>query len=94
MLIVSGKLFIVSGQREAFLAASREAMAQARSAPGCRDFIVAADPIDEDRVNIYEEWESEAAVAAFRGEGPGEDLSAMIAGAEVTEHVIASSRPA
>jgi hypothetical protein len=33
---------------------------------------VAADPIEPDRVNIYEEWESEEALLTFRGAGPDE----------------------
>jgi len=40
-----------------FLASSKQAVALARSAPGCGDFVVAPDPIEPDRVNVYEEWE-------------------------------------
>jgi Antibiotic biosynthesis monooxygenase len=40
MVIVSGQILVSPGRRDAFLAASREAMAQARRAPGCRDFVV------------------------------------------------------
>jgi hypothetical protein len=42
----------------------------ARKAASCRDFIVAADPIEDDRVNVYEEWETVKAMLAFRGDGP------------------------
>lgn len=52
MIIVSGKLYIASGQREAFLKSSYKAMVQARLAPGSQDFVVAADPIEPDRVNV------------------------------------------
>lgn len=88
MLIVSGRLYIAAGRREEFLASSTEAMTQARRTTGCQDFIVAADPIDANRVNIYEEWESEEALSKFRGEGPGEDLSSMIVRAEISRHLI------
>ncbi len=94
MLIVSGRLYLQPGTRQDFLAASADAIAQARRAPGCHDFVVAADPLEPDRVNVYEEWESEVALLAFRGDGPGEDLSAAIVRAEVARHVIASSGPA
>src|SRR5207247_1713674 len=57
--------------REAFLASSRGAVIEARRAAGCRDFVVAADPIDPDRVNVYEEWDSDTQLEAFRGAGPG-----------------------
>ena len=68
MIIVSGRIKIKPGTRQGFLAASLDAIRAARKTAGCRDFIVAADPIEEDRVNIYEEWEWEHAMLAFRGE--------------------------
>jgi len=55
MLIVSGRIYVRPGARQAFLASSRAAVAQAWGARGCRDFVVAADPIEIDRVNVYEE---------------------------------------
>ena len=93
MIIVSGKIYVRPGAREQFLAASLEAVAQARRSRGCRDFVVAADPLEPDRVNVYEEWDSEEALLTFRGEGPGEDLTAVIVRADVARHEIASSGP-
>ena len=93
MIIVSGKIYVRSGAGYEFLAASLEAVVQARRSRGCRDFVVSADPIEPDRVNIYEEWESEEALLTFRGDGPGEDLSSSIVRADVARHVVASSGP-
>ena len=94
MIIVSGKLYLRPGTQQRFLESSAEAIKQARSTPGCRDFVVAADPIEPNRVNVYEEWDSVEALLAFRGSGPGEDLSAQIMRAEVFRHVVVSSGPA
>ena len=94
MLIVSGRIYVHPGAREKFLASSAEAVVQARAYPGCRDFVVAADPIEPDRVNVYEEWESEQALLAFRGAGPDSGLSSSIVRAEVARHVVSSSGPA
>jgi quinol monooxygenase YgiN len=94
MLIVSGRIYVRPGARQAFLASSLAAVAQARGARGCRDFVVAADPIEIDRVNVYEEWESEEALVSFRGAGPDQDLSSSIMRADVSRHVVASSGPA
>jgi quinol monooxygenase YgiN len=94
MVIVSGTIYVRPGRRQAFLAASMEAVAAARSSPGCLDFIVAADPIEPDRVNVYEQWESEAQLEAFRGDGPGGDLSSDIVNADVSRHQVSSSGPA
>jgi quinol monooxygenase YgiN len=94
MLIVSGRLYLKVGTINEFLASSNEEVALARSAPGCRDFVVAADPIEPDRVNVYEEWESEKALLDFRGSGPDSDIWSAIVRAEVFRHIISSSGPA
>jgi quinol monooxygenase YgiN len=94
MLIVSGRLYLKAGAREEFLASSKEAVLSARNAHGCRDFVVAPDPIELDRVNVYEEWESEKALLDFRGSGPDSDMWSAIVRAEVFRHVISSSGPA
>ena len=93
MIIVSGKIYVKAGRREAFLAASMEAVMQARRTAGCLDFVVAADPIEPDRVNVYESWQSEAALLVFRGAGPNADLRAEIVRAEVKRHDVSSSGP-
>lgn len=92
MIIVSGKIVVRPGSRSKFLTLSTEAMVQARRTPGCRDFVVAADPLDEHRVNIYEEWDTRTALDTFRGEGPGQDLSALIESAQVSEHTVSSGK--
>lgn len=86
MVIVSGRLYIQPGKRESFVTQSTEAMNQARQTEGCRDFVVAADPVEEDRVNVYEEWESVEALLAFRRGGPSDDLSSLITKAAVREY--------
>jgi quinol monooxygenase YgiN len=94
MIIVSGRIYVRPGARQGFLTSSAEAVAQARRAPGCRDFVVAADPLEPDRVNVYEEWESEEALLAFRGDGPDQDVGSSILRADVFRHVISSTGPA
>ena len=91
MIIVSGRIYVHPGARPGFLTSSAEAVAQARRAPGCRDFVVAADPIEPDQVNVYEEWESEEALLAFRGNGPSQDLSSIILRADVSRHIVSST---
>ncbi|HEY4396695.1 MAG TPA: antibiotic biosynthesis monooxygenase family protein [Acidimicrobiia bacterium] len=94
MVIVSGTISVRPGQREAFVSASLPAVAAARRAPGCLDFVVAADPIEPDRVNVYERWESEDQLEAFRGDGPGNELTSDIVKADVSRHHVSSSGPA
>jgi plasmid stabilization system protein ParE len=59
-----------------------------------RERFVYSDPVELDRVNVYEEWESEDTLLRFRGDGPGEDLSSNIVRAKVARHIVASSGPA
>ena len=94
MIIVSGRIYVTPGRRDAFVATSRDAVVEARRAPGCLDFVVAADPVEPDRVNVYEQWETEAELEAFRGEGPDSDLNSDIVSADVSRHQVSSSGPA
>jgi len=92
LIIVSGRIYVRSGARDKFLALSAETIVQARRTTGCYDFVVAADPLEPDRVNVYEEWESSDALSRFRGDGPGEDLSAYIVKAQVADHTVPSRK--
>lgn len=74
--------------RDLFLNRSFDAIKAARQQKGCRDFVVAADPIENNRVNIYEEWETEEELAEFRGSGPDSDISSLIVSAEVSKHIV------
>lgn len=94
MIIVSGRIHVSPGRRDAFLLAARDAVMRARRAAGCGDFVVAADPLEPDRVNVYEEWDSEAELEAFRGAGPEPELNAAIVHADVARHHVAASGPA
>jgi quinol monooxygenase YgiN len=91
VIIVSGHMRVAPGRRGALLAYSRDAMIKARVASGCRAFVVAADPIEPDRVNVYEEWDTESELAHFRGEGPTQEVAGDIVHAEVSRHQIVSS---
>ena len=93
MIIVAGRLYVRAERREAFLAASAVAVKAARRSAGCLDFVVAADPIEPDRVNIYERWDTEASLMAFRGEGPSSELTSEILRADVERHYVSSSGP-
>ncbi|MGH3381988.1 MAG: putative quinol monooxygenase [Actinoallomurus sp.] len=85
MIIVAGHLRVATADRDRFLARSREAMRLARTTPGCHDFVVAADPLDAERINIYERWTNRAVLHAFRGDGPNDELNTLIVSADVDE---------
>ncbi|MFC3965217.1 putative quinol monooxygenase [Nocardia jiangsuensis] len=92
MVIVAGHISVDPADRESYLAGCVTVVEQARRAPGCLDFSISADPVDPGRIVVFEHWESQAAVEAFRGSGPGEDQSAQVLSASVAEYDIAAVR--
>ncbi len=88
MIIVCGHLRAVPGRRERLLELSAPAVAAARQTEGCRDYAVSPDLLDPDRVNIFELWDNPAALAAFRNQGPDDDLGSLIAAYDVREFTV------
>ncbi|MGL5818723.1 MAG: putative quinol monooxygenase [Phycicoccus sp.] len=72
MIIVAGSLHVDPAERERYLGLVATVTPRAREAPGCLDFVQAPDPVDPARINVYERWESDDALLAFRGSG-GDD---------------------
>ena len=91
MIIVSGSLRVDATERDAYLAGCRSVIEEARGAPGCLDFHLSADPLEPDRINVYEQWDSVEAVEAFRGAGPPDEQQNMIRSGSVHQHEIVSS---
>nr|WP_203596515.1 antibiotic biosynthesis monooxygenase family protein [Actinomadura bangladeshensis] len=88
VIIISGVLRVDAGGRDAYVEGCREVVEMARAAPGCLDFAVSADPVEPDRVNVYERWESGEDVERFRGAGPEPEQAAQIRHAEVMRYLI------
>jgi hypothetical protein len=62
----------------------------ARGAPGCLDFSITADSSDAARVRVYESWEEEAQLLAFRSSGPSESQQTAIVEADVKRYLVTS----
>jgi quinol monooxygenase YgiN len=91
MIIVSGHLIVDAAERARYLAGCDDVIRQARQAEGCIAFYLSADPLETNRINVFEQWESREAVAAFRGAGPSDEQQAAIRDSEVFQHDVASS---
>jgi len=87
-IIVAGKLIIKSGWRNEFIEKSREAILQARNNEACVDFSVSPDPIDMNRVNIFEKWKSRSELNVFRESGPENDMFSLVKSFDVNEYEI------
>jgi quinol monooxygenase YgiN len=94
MIIVSGWIHVDPGVREGYLVGCRRIVEQARTAPGCLDFALSADLVEPGRINVYERWESDAALEDFRGAEPEFDQADAIRNAHVRKHRVSAVEPA
>lgn len=92
MVIVAGHITVKPQEREEYLAGCVPVIEAARAASGCLDFAISADLVDSGRINIFERWESQAAVETFRGNGPSDEQGAMMLSASVAEYDVAGVR--
>ena len=86
MVIVAGHVIVGREDRDGYLAGCAQVVKQARNAPGCLDFTISADLLDPTRINVFERWESQSAVEAFRGSGPSDEQAGVIVSASVAEY--------
>jgi quinol monooxygenase YgiN len=93
MVIVAGRITVDPEQRESYLAGCMSVVEKARRADGCLDFAITADLIDPGRVNLFERWESQAAVETFRRRGPRKKQGAATLSVSVAKYDIADVRP-
>ena len=92
MVIVAGHLIVEPAQRQDYLLGCVDVVREARDADGCLDFALSADLIEAGRINIFERWESAAAVEAFRGSGVEGEQGAAILSAAVAEYDVGATR--
>jgi len=91
MIIVSGWLRVDAAQRDVYLASCLPVIETARRTEGCRDFHLAADPLEPERINVFERWDTAEAVESFRGSGPEAGQQEMVIDSHVEQHEIAST---
>lgn len=89
MIIVRGYLIVDADQRTEYLHGCTAVVEQAREVPGCIDFALSADLVDAERVNVFECWETRAALEAFRGDGPDQAQQDLIRFVDIHEHEVA-----
>ena len=92
MIIIAGTLTLAAADRERYLAAVGGVAPAARRAPGCLDFVQTADPVDPERIVIFERWESDEDLERFRSSGAPEEQSEVppLQDADVRKYRIAS----
>jgi quinol monooxygenase YgiN len=93
IVIVAGHITVDPEQRESYLAGCMSVVERARRADGCLDFAITADSVDPGRVNLFERWESQAAVETLRRSAPRNKQGAATLSVSVAEYDIADVRP-
>jgi quinol monooxygenase YgiN len=92
VVIVAGHITVEpQQQRESYLARCVRIVEQARRAVGCLDVAICADLVDPGRVNIFERWESQAALETSRSSGPDTEQRLAMLTVPVHEYDIADA---
>jgi quinol monooxygenase YgiN len=89
-IIVAGSLKLKPGTRDEFIEKSLDAISQARELDACEDFSVSPDPLDDNRVNVFEKWTSRTSLAEFRNSGPDNDSFSLVESFNVNEYEISA----
>jgi len=92
MLIIAGKLYMAPEDCDKWVASHYDVIQRARAAPGCVDLYLGADPVEAGRVNLFEQWESEEHLEAWRATA-NPPPKPEIVGGDVQKYQISSSSP-
>ena len=66
MIIIAGHTLTESGRRDAAVRAFSEMLERARQYDGCLDLSISADPLDAERINVFELWRDQKSLDAWR----------------------------
>lgn len=66
MIIIAGYSRAEAGERDATVQALVDMIGRARVYEGCVDFSMSADPVDPERINLFECWRDEPSWKAWR----------------------------
>jgi quinol monooxygenase YgiN len=96
MVIVAGHFDVDPARRDEFIAGRVEAMSASRAEAGCVVYAFTADPVQPERVLLFERWETKDALLAHL-EGmrstPQPASEIEIRGAEIVQYEISRSGP-
>lgn len=93
MLIIAVKIYMAPEHREKHLASLEDLIRRSRTRPGCLDFVIAADPVEAGRVNLFEQWESEEHLAAHQATADPPAPITEVLSEDVKKYEIGASGP-
>jgi hypothetical protein len=90
-VIVAGWYTVDPNKRDEVVDKFKDMVLRARSAPGCLDMAITTDPVDANRINIFEFWRSERDLNSWRVVcNPPKKIARMLR-VEVQKHTIQQS---
>ncbi|HMI88380.1 MAG TPA: antibiotic biosynthesis monooxygenase family protein [Polyangiaceae bacterium] len=92
-VIISGWSTVIPKRRDEVVESFKDLVLRARSAPGCLDFAMTADPVDPSRVNIFELWQSEKHLKSWRAVCKRPKHIAKPIRVDVQKHILQKSGP-
>jgi quinol monooxygenase YgiN len=66
MIIIAGFTLMEADKRDAAVRAHIDMVVRARKRDDCLDLSISADPLDPERINIFEQWRDQNALDAWR----------------------------
>lgn len=93
MIIIAGKVYVAAEERDGYVSDFAEMVGRARRYPGCLDVFIASDPLEADRINIFECFESEERLESWRAIAHAPDTGVEILRQDVQKHVVSESGP-
>ncbi len=90
-VIVAGWYTVDPGKRDEMVEKFKDMMLRARSTPGCLDMAITADPVDSNRINMFEFWRSEKDLNSWRAVSNAPKKIPRILRVEVQKHTIQKS---
>ncbi|WP_295807927.1 antibiotic biosynthesis monooxygenase family protein [uncultured Nitratireductor sp.] len=93
MIVIAGHMAVPPEERRAHVAAHADMIRRARNHPGCVDFAICEDALDPARVNLFELWENDAALDAWRRVANPPASDAPLSAVTVRKHHVSHSGP-
>ena len=76
MIIIAGPWWTSgTAERDEAVTAFARMVAKARAQDGCIDFSIAADPVDPERINVFECWRDQPSLDAWRKAARGRKVA-------------------
>ncbi|HMJ13000.1 MAG TPA: antibiotic biosynthesis monooxygenase family protein [Polyangiaceae bacterium] len=92
-VIIAGWSTVAPKRRDEAIESFKDLVLRARTAPGCLDLAITADPVDPSRINIFELWQSEKHLNSWRAVCKPPKQIAKIIRRDVQKHIVQKSGP-